>query len=214
MINLQFSGQFLLNQPVRPSTPVTDYSTLPKHHLVSPVYHLVSAMYHLVSTAYQSPPFAYCRHLPRVYIEALELHSISSRSCNSSHCKAHNTASTPLSPDVIWKPRQVFVIILLLKNLGRQLRMDLSNAGMLYWMPFQSDDCQKLHFVGIMNEAWSRDLSLFKAKEETFNKTWPFQWSSSEAEKTVVVLNSYLKYCTFVDRKSVRRFQKGRTRVY
>src|SRR6266704_1139772 len=31
-------------------------------------------------------------YFPRIYIEALELHSISSRSCNSSpHCKAYST---------------------------------------------------------------------------------------------------------------------------
>src|SRR6266568_7979643 len=34
-----------------------------------------------------------CLHLSHVYIEALELHSISSRSCNSSHCKAHSFRS-------------------------------------------------------------------------------------------------------------------------
>src|SRR6266700_1399852 len=40
-------------------------------------------------------PFAYCIHLPRVYIDALELHSQSSRSCNSSLCKAYTKSGRP-----------------------------------------------------------------------------------------------------------------------
>src|ERR1700723_2954681 len=59
----------------------------------TPPYILIADQYCLQITAPISaiyyPIMSYYLHLLRVYIEALELHSQSSRSFNSSHCKAY-----------------------------------------------------------------------------------------------------------------------------
>src|SRR6267154_696609 len=59
----------------------------------TPPYILIEDQYCLqitvpISVTYY-PIMSYYLHLLRVYIEALELHSQSSRSFNSSHCKAY-----------------------------------------------------------------------------------------------------------------------------
>ena len=90
-----------------PTHSVTDYRHCVEtqdHHLegskmaLMPPYILIADQYCLqitvpISATYY-PIMSYYLHLLRVYIEALELYSQSSRSCNSSHCKAY-TFATP-----------------------------------------------------------------------------------------------------------------------
>src|SRR6267154_4092996 len=84
------------------SLSVTDYrhcAETQDHHLEgskiasTPPYILIADQYCLqitvpISVTYY-PIMSYYLHLLRVYIEALELHSQSSRPFNSSHCKAY-----------------------------------------------------------------------------------------------------------------------------
>ena len=56
----------------------------PRLNCVPPHFYCISPCFDYVSVS----PFAYCIYLPRVYIDALELHSQSSCSVNSTHCKS------------------------------------------------------------------------------------------------------------------------------
>ena len=63
----------------------------------TPPYILIADQYCLqitipISATYY-PIMSYYLHLLRVYIEALELHSQSSRSCISTHCKAYTISA-------------------------------------------------------------------------------------------------------------------------
>ena len=64
---------------------------------LTPLYILIADQYYLQITvsisAIYYPIMSYYLYLLRVYIEALELHLQSSRSCNSLHCKVYTDSS-------------------------------------------------------------------------------------------------------------------------